>query len=191
MSHRYYVETPVVGAQATLAGPEAHHLAHVMRAKVGEIVTLFDGAGAEHTARIARIDRATVQLEIVASAAVDRELPCPLVVGVSLPKGDRQRWLIEKLVELGVTRRALYALRALSAMRSSHALLTGGLKHLRAVSAMRSSHALKTGGLKHLRALCAMRSSRACLIGCPSGLHALCIRQQNAPGALGALRGRW
>jgi len=104
MSHRYYVETPVVGAQATLAGPEAHHLAHVMRAKVGEIVTLFDGAGAEHTARIARIDRATVQLEIVASAAVDRELPCPLVVGVSLPKGDRQRWLIEKLVELGVTR---------------------------------------------------------------------------------------
>ena len=35
---------------------------------------------------------------------VDRELPREIVVGVALPKADRQRWLIEKLVELGVAR---------------------------------------------------------------------------------------
>jgi len=104
MSHRYYVEEPIIEAQATLAGPEAHHLAHVMRTKVGEVVTLFDGAGQEHTARVTKIERATIRLEVLSSAAVDREVPCPLVVGVSLPKGDRQRWLVEKLVELGVTR---------------------------------------------------------------------------------------
>ena len=30
-------------------------------------------------------------------------MPFELVVGVSLPKGDRQKWLVEKLTELGVT----------------------------------------------------------------------------------------
>jgi 16S rRNA (uracil1498-N3)-methyltransferase len=33
---------------------------------------------------------------------VDRELPFQLTVGVALPKGDRQKWLVEKLTELGV-----------------------------------------------------------------------------------------
>jgi 16S rRNA (uracil1498-N3)-methyltransferase len=35
---------------------------------------------------------------------VDRELPFALTLGVALPKGDRQRWIVEKAVELGVTR---------------------------------------------------------------------------------------
>ena len=35
--------------------------------------------------------------------AIERELAQPLTVAAPLPKGDRQRWLIEKLVELGVS----------------------------------------------------------------------------------------
>ncbi len=35
---------------------------------------------------------------------VNRELPWPLTLGVALPKGERQRWLLEKAVEIGVTR---------------------------------------------------------------------------------------
>ena len=35
---------------------------------------------------------------------IDRELPFALTLGVALPKGDRQKWLIEKAVELGVGR---------------------------------------------------------------------------------------
>ncbi|HEY2838751.1 MAG TPA: RsmE family RNA methyltransferase [Pirellulales bacterium] len=104
MSHRYFVEETIVGDQAVLAGPEAHHLAHVMRAKVGAEVTLFDGSGREHLARVVKIERAAIYLAILSTSTVDREVSCPLVVGVSLPKGDRQRWLVEKLVELGVTR---------------------------------------------------------------------------------------
>ena len=33
MSDRYFVETPIAGDQAILAGLEAHHLIHVMRRK--------------------------------------------------------------------------------------------------------------------------------------------------------------
>jgi 16S rRNA (uracil1498-N3)-methyltransferase len=40
----------------------------------------------------------------LARREVNRELSREFVLGVALPKGDRQRWLIEKAVELGVTR---------------------------------------------------------------------------------------
>jgi 16S rRNA (uracil1498-N3)-methyltransferase len=76
----------------------------VMRARPNMAVTLFDGSGAEFAARVERVGRAEVELAIVSRAAIDRELPFDLTLAVALPKGDRQKWLVEKAVELGVTR---------------------------------------------------------------------------------------
>ncbi|OHB79255.1 MAG: hypothetical protein A2V98_06345 [Planctomycetes bacterium RBG_16_64_12] len=104
MTDRYFVETPITGGEATLAGHEAHHLIRVMRASRGSRVVLFDGSGAEFNARVERIGRGAVELTILCRNEVDRELPLDLTLGVSLPKGDRQRWLVEKAVELGVKR---------------------------------------------------------------------------------------
>jgi 16S rRNA (uracil1498-N3)-methyltransferase len=104
MADRYFVETPLVGQQAQLVGAEAHHLAHVMRAKPGHEVMLFDGSGAEFAARVERVGRSEIALAVLARTEVDRELRQPLWLGVALPKGDRQRWLVEKAVELGVAR---------------------------------------------------------------------------------------
>jgi 16S rRNA (uracil1498-N3)-methyltransferase len=103
MSQRYFVETRIAGGRATLVDAEAHHLAHVMRAKAGDQVVLFDGAGGEYPAVIERVARSTIELAVLAHRPIERELAGPVVVGASLPKGDRQRWLIEKLVELGVS----------------------------------------------------------------------------------------
>jgi 16S rRNA (uracil1498-N3)-methyltransferase len=104
MTHRYHVDRPIAQGLATLTGPEAHHLLHVMRAKPGDEVVLFDGSGDEFSARVETLRRSEADLAILGRHTVSRELPCPLVLGVALPKGDRQRWLIEKAVELGVTR---------------------------------------------------------------------------------------
>ncbi len=104
MSERFFSETPITGPRAELRGAEAHHLTRVMRAAVGAEVTLFDGSGQEFAGRVARIDREGVTLDIVAARAVNRELAGPLHLGVALPKGDRQRWLVEKATELGATR---------------------------------------------------------------------------------------
>ena len=98
--HRFYVETPVSSNKAYLAGSEAHHLIHVLRASVGMEVVLIDGSGAEFDARVLRIDRRGVELEVITRQAIDRELSFPFTLGVTLPKGDRQRWLVEKAVEL-------------------------------------------------------------------------------------------
>jgi 16S rRNA (uracil1498-N3)-methyltransferase len=83
-------------------GSEAHHFLHVVRGKAGDSITLFDGLGEELVARATKITRGTVDFEITDRQAISRELPVKLVVGVALPKGDRQKWLMEKLTELGV-----------------------------------------------------------------------------------------
>jgi len=104
MSERFFVEQPIEGDQAELVGPEAHHLSHVLRARRGEFVTLFDGTGFEYRARIESIARAQVSLSVLDRSRVDRELAFSLTLGVSLPRGDRQKWMVEKLSELGATR---------------------------------------------------------------------------------------
>lgn len=103
MTRRFYVASRISGLRAELEGSEARHLAQVLRARPGDCVTLFDGSGYEFDARLAQVRRERAQLEILASRVVDRELPHPLTLGVALPKGPRQGWLVEKCVELGVT----------------------------------------------------------------------------------------
>jgi 16S rRNA (uracil1498-N3)-methyltransferase len=104
MTARYFVETPIAGDEAALVDAEAHHAAHVMRIGVGDSVTLFDGSGYEFAARVAKVGRSEIQLAIEGRALVDRELRRDVTLCSALPRGDRQRWLIEKAVELGVRR---------------------------------------------------------------------------------------
>ena len=104
MADRYFCESPITGDQVVLTGPEAHHLVHVMRAGPGTRVVLFDGSGVEFPARVQRVGRSEIELAILGRQEVDRELPVSLTLGVALPKGDRQKWLVEKAVELGVAR---------------------------------------------------------------------------------------
>lgn len=102
MSQRFFVAAPIIGPHATLTGAEAHHLAHVMRAKPGDQVMLFDGTGFEFTARIESVHKNSIELKVLEKFAIDRESSVELTLAVALPKGERQRWLIEKAVELGV-----------------------------------------------------------------------------------------
>lgn len=110
MSERFFLGRPwqEPGAgdadQVRLTGAEARHLAQVVRGRIGDQVVLFDGTGREIQARITAVARGEIVLNVLSSAQVDRELPWEISLAVALPKGDRQRWLVEKATELGVTR---------------------------------------------------------------------------------------
>jgi 16S rRNA (uracil1498-N3)-methyltransferase len=70
-------------------------------------VTVFDGRGTAWTARVARIDRDAVAVDLLAAAATRHGFTgtaSTLTLAVALPKGDRQKWMVEKLTELGVAR---------------------------------------------------------------------------------------
>lgn len=104
MADRYFSETPITSLRAELLDAEAHHLARVLRAKPGDEVVLFDGGGCEFAAKVETIARNRVELSVLERREIDRESPREIVLGVGLPKGDRQRWMVEKLTEIGVSR---------------------------------------------------------------------------------------
>ena len=104
MSDRFFVSPPIAGDRAVLAGDEARHLAAVMRVQIGDEVVLFDGSGVEFTARVTATRKQAVELAIFERREISRELPFSLTLAVALPKGERQKWLVEKATELGVTR---------------------------------------------------------------------------------------
>ena len=104
MADRYFSSEPLEGPTATLAGSEAHHLLHVMRAQPGLELVLFDGHGGEHSAVVNQCHRSTVELDLGPRQDVERELPFSLSLAVGMPRDDRTRWLIEKGVEMGVNR---------------------------------------------------------------------------------------
>jgi 16S rRNA (uracil1498-N3)-methyltransferase len=84
-----------------LDGPQAHHLAHVLRLEAGAEVEVFDDAG--------RCGRGVLVLEhgrlgVEVREIIDRP-PLPgLTIASAVPKGARADWMIEKLTELGVAR---------------------------------------------------------------------------------------
>ena len=104
MSQRFFVEQPITDSLAELVDAEAQHLAKVMRAAVGDEVVLFDGSGAEFSAKVARIAKSAVTLDVLERREVNLEPRVTLTLAVALPKGERQKWLVEKLTELGVAR---------------------------------------------------------------------------------------
>jgi len=104
MSERFFMPVPPVAGAATLTGDEARHLTRVLRAKVGDAVVLFDGMGHEWPARIVSIGRDRVELDTAELLSNPPANGIPLTLAVALPKGERQKWMVEKLTELGAAR---------------------------------------------------------------------------------------
>lgn len=76
---------------------------NVMRLGSGARIELFDGGGNTATGVIQSTTRKSLTITVGPVLVTDRELPLNLVLGVALPRGDRARFLVEKLTELGVS----------------------------------------------------------------------------------------
>lgn len=104
MADRFFATEPLTHGDCVLSGPEAHHLGAVRRFQIGDAVVLFNGDGHEYPAEIVSISKKQVLLSVLSCETPQRELPFPIVIASALPKSDRADFLIEKLVELGVSR---------------------------------------------------------------------------------------
>ena len=100
MPHRYFT-TDISGGTAVLSGADAHHLAHVMRARPGETVTLCDGKGTDYACAVRGFGPDTVELEILSSSASVSEPGVRVTLYVGYPKQDRLETIVQKAVELG------------------------------------------------------------------------------------------
>ena len=104
MADRFFTDSAFVDDQMTLADDQAHHLINVMRAKLGDEVVLFDRHGYEFQTQIIELAKKRLTLKRLATTQPQRKLATDITIAAALPKGDRQKFLIEKLVELGVAK---------------------------------------------------------------------------------------
>ena len=69
MPHRYFT-TEISDGTAILRGADAHHLARVMRGKLGDTVILCDGKAVEYTATITGFGDETVEFRVAGTMVV-------------------------------------------------------------------------------------------------------------------------
>jgi 16S rRNA (uracil1498-N3)-methyltransferase len=104
MADRYFLPHLPEGDRCELGGTEFHHLAHVLRARIGDHLTVFDGSGTEVEAEIAGLSKTAATLRLGVRRRDSPATDCEIVLATAVPKLDRFRWLVEKATELGVAR---------------------------------------------------------------------------------------
>jgi len=90
------------GRRLTVEGSAGNHISRVLRLRVGDALTLFNGQGGEYAGSIDEIRRDTVVVSILERRDVDRESPCQLTLAQGISRGERMDWVVQKATELGV-----------------------------------------------------------------------------------------
>ncbi len=100
--NRYYIPNLPSSGSIALPPDEAHHALRVRREAVGAPCVAFDGLGHVAICHIALVTKRDVLIEVESYRFEPNELPGRILLAVAMPKGDRQKAVIEKAVELGV-----------------------------------------------------------------------------------------
>lgn len=101
---RFFVDSDFEsGAVVALPDEVARHV-QVLRLAAGDSLTLFNGRGGQHEARLVEVGRRSAFAQIGAFAALEAEPPYRIALAQGIAGGDKMDWLIEKAVELGVAR---------------------------------------------------------------------------------------
>ena len=87
----------------TLTGDDAHHIGHSLRMKTGEPVTVCC-CGTDYNCTISRITADTVYLSLESKVRCAAEPNIEVTLFQAVPKQDKLEYIIQKSVELGVSR---------------------------------------------------------------------------------------
>lgn len=91
-----------VGQTVALPDNIVRHL-NVLRVRPNENITLFDGKGKAHAARLSFLEKRRAEAEILHEDTTDNESPLNITLIQSISSGDRMDFTLQKSVELGVT----------------------------------------------------------------------------------------
>lgn len=106
---RFYIDKELYDNQnVILEGDEFHHLANVMRARVGEKVCLFNGNGVFYFGEITQINKKNAEILINRSEKSQNEPLVNLTIYQALAKGDKLSLVMQKITEIGATELAIF-----------------------------------------------------------------------------------
>lgn len=92
-----------IGNNVTLPEKTAHHIQHVLRAKLGDPLILFDGLGGEYVSSIISIRHNEVEVSIVSYDPVSRESTLDIMLGIGILKREAMKTALRQAIEFGVT----------------------------------------------------------------------------------------
>ena len=98
---RFFVAAPL-NNNLILEGEEFHHLAKVMRVRVGETIEIVNGQGELAEAELVSLDKKSCELKILSH----KKVPPPeqaIILAVALTRPASLEWTLEKATELGTT----------------------------------------------------------------------------------------
>jgi 16S rRNA (uracil1498-N3)-methyltransferase len=101
---RFFVDSNLEPGDVVALPDEVARHVQVLRLATGDTLTLFNGRGGQHEARLVEIGRRSALAEIGAFAPVEVEPPYGITLAQGIAGGDKMDWLVEKAVELGVAR---------------------------------------------------------------------------------------
>ena len=102
---RFFVNKEKIGEDIIIIdGADAHHIARSLRMAEGDEAIVCDGEGAEYHTRLVRIRDEECQCQIVERLDTKTESPINITLCMAYPKGDKLEVVIQKAVELGVSR---------------------------------------------------------------------------------------
>ncbi|MBQ2989242.1 MAG: 16S rRNA (uracil(1498)-N(3))-methyltransferase [Clostridia bacterium] len=87
-----------------IRGDDARHISFSLRMRQGELLTVCDGEGTDYECKIVFMDGESVRLEVLSSCRTETEPPLEICLYQSVPKGDKFEYIVQKAVELGVSR---------------------------------------------------------------------------------------
>lgn len=101
---RFFIEADLaVNTQIELTETVFHHWVKVLRAKVGESATLFNGQGGEYEVTLTEVLKKSASVSINSFNPDNRTPAFTTLLGQVMSKGDRMDYAIQKSVELGVS----------------------------------------------------------------------------------------
>ena len=103
--HRFFVDSSSVGDNIiTITGDDAHHISNVLRLKADDDIVVCDNCGCEYYCSILSVSKTLVECRVLRLGRSSSEPPIEIVLYQGVPKGDKLETVIQKCVELGVTR---------------------------------------------------------------------------------------
>ena len=105
MNTRLFVSGALINdAEVELDKDRARYLGKVLRARVGDPVTLFNGEGPEWPCTVQSIQKDKVVIRVGSSIDAGTESPLKIHLVQGISRGERMDFVVQKATELGVKR---------------------------------------------------------------------------------------
>lgn len=96
--------TLTVGTEVALDARAAGHAVRVLRLRVGDALTLFNGDGNDYAAELTEAHKERAVCRVLAAHEHPTESPLAIELAQGISRGERMDYTIQKAVELGVQR---------------------------------------------------------------------------------------